>query len=593
MEPKIDSHILDRHKTWLICPRCRNFPSIDVTFGENDIMVNLSCSCHSEDDDMETTFTLKEYLDIIKSKKIFGAFCDLDKSHSNYQAVTYCFNCDKFLCSFCVSFHKALNSDHKLSDEEVHVETQCKRHIENAIVAYCKDCNESLCATCVDEHDKMHRVIMFKGYFDKELFDEKRKSYQLFKERQKNRDEVYQQLVEQTKDTVEAKKLMNEAKEVYEMNKKINEGLDEYLSLVFMNYDDTIIETPNFNIIENAKKVSTFNLNEFIIDDSKSIKENINAFMTFYKKNFAIKLPDTPFEVTLTQQYKCRGICTLAELPSNMLAVSTWNNTIDIYNALTLTETSRNLSHFAPSMTLLPLRNGSFASGSNDYNINIWTSEANDSNYDVTTYLSNHEGAVSKLIEMPNGDIVSSSWDQTLRVWSNGEEVAVLKGHTDKVSDVSMMKDGNIISCGFDGKVIIWDMKTKNVLKTVVLGEKGVKCYKVMQLMDGRLLIALSVSNEENKTNKYILKLTDKNIETIKEIEMTEIVISLIQLDDGRVILVTKDHKGIVYDVKTFEVLFDIGKCFKGESMIGSLIQLKNGMIICENIADSTFNILS
>ena len=66
-----------------------------------------------------------------------------------------------------------------------------------------------------------------------------------------------------------------------------------------------------------------------------------------------------------------------------------------------------------------------------------------------------------------------------------------------------------------------------------------------------------------------------------------------IQLDDGRVILVTKDHKGIVYDVKTFEVLFDIGKCFKGESMIGSLIQLKNGMIICENIADSTFNILS
>ena len=96
----------------------------------------------------------------------------MNKSHSIYNAVTYCFECDKWLCSFCDSIHKNINPNHTTSDERTYLNYGCQRHTENNyIIGFCEDCQMHLCQTCYDQHDKLHTIDLFNEYFPKELAD--------------------------------------------------------------------------------------------------------------------------------------------------------------------------------------------------------------------------------------------------------------------------------------------------------------------------------------------------------------------------------------------------------------------------------------
>ena len=581
----VDAHVLDKKKTWLICPTCKNFPSIDTMMENDQLLVRIKCKCKEEDE----IYTIEEYLNILKTKKTLGTFCDMKEGHENYQAVNYCFNCDKFLCSFCLSFHKSTHKDHKISDEAVHIDTKCKKHKENnTIVSYCKDCEENLCYICMNEHDKLHDVVLFSNYFVKSLFDEKKKDYEKFKELQSKRDEIKNELVNTIKNSRDndAKAFIEQIEKVYELNTNVNNNFDSLLTLIFQNYDDTAETTPNFNLITNSKKLSTFNLNSYCIKEDKSLIENAQNFINFYKSNYCIKLPDTPFEKTLTQNCSCRGICKICEIPNEMIVVSTWNNSIEFYSLPNLEHVSSQISHFAPAITLLPLRSGELATGSKDFTINIWDPLS----FEVLSSLDGHEGPVSKLVEMPDRRLVSSSWDKTLKVWSpDGQELSVLEGHIDRVTDVVILRNGNLASCGFDGMVKVWNEKTYICEHTITF--ENVKCYMLLSLQDGR--VAVSVKHKETGACK--IKILEKNTLTeITEIDVSEVATSLIQLEDGRVVISTKDHISKVYDTN-FNVLFGINEIFENngeKAFIGQVIQLKNGKILCENEIEISINML-
>jgi WD40 repeat protein len=73
--------------------------------------------------------------------------------------------------------------------------------------------------------------------------------------------------------------------------------------------------------------------------------------------------------------------------------------------------------------------------------------------------LEGHDNCVNVLILLANGDIVSGSYDNTVRVWNHetGELLKILTGHTSYVLSLVLLNNEMIASGSIDGTIIIWD----------------------------------------------------------------------------------------------------------------------------------------
>jgi WD40 repeat protein len=76
-----------------------------------------------------------------------------------------------------------------------------------------------------------------------------------------------------------------------------------------------------------------------------------------------------------------------------------------------------------------------------------------------------HNGIILSLAVLPNGDLVSGSWDQTIKIWNtnDGSVKQTLTGHTgwirlnvnSAINYFEMSVNGNLISAS-DKSIIIW-----------------------------------------------------------------------------------------------------------------------------------------
>ena len=81
-----------------------------------------------------------------------------------------------------------------------------------------------------------------------------------------------------------------------------------------------------------------------------------------------------------------------------------------------------------------------------------------------TAILTGHTGGVNSAIFSPDGKyIVSSSWDDTIRIWDarTGKELQTLTEHTDWVYSATFSPNGKyIVSSSSDNTIRIWDART-------------------------------------------------------------------------------------------------------------------------------------
>eukprot|EP00961_Rhodomonas_salina_P190736 2573495-Rhodomonas_salina.2 len=108
--------------------------------------------------------------------------------------------------------------------------------------------------------------------------------------------------------------------------------------------------------------------------------------------------------------------------------------------------------------------------------INIWEGES------IVGVLKGHTLTVCSLAITATGQLVSASWDKTVRVWdlNTRQCTATLKGHEQAVWSVLALENGAILSGSADKTIKLWD---NNVCTKTFTGHTD--CVRALALMPG------------------------------------------------------------------------------------------------------------
>ena len=141
---------------------------------------------------------------------------------------------------------------------------------------------------------------------------------------------------------------------------------------------------------------------------------------------------------------------------------------------------------------LQALPDGAIVSGSYDATIRIWRKGADDTW--TSTVLKGHEHGVRCLQALPDGTVMSGGGphDCTIRIWKKGADVtwtsAVLKGHTNWVRCLQALPDGTIVSGDGDGTIRIWKKGANDTWTSAVLQEHTGSVSCLQALPDGTIV---------------------------------------------------------------------------------------------------------
>jgi WD40 repeat protein len=109
------------------------------------------------------------------------------------------------------------------------------------------------------------------------------------------------------------------------------------------------------------------------------------------------------------------------------------------------------------------------------------------------TILKGHQNRVCTLALLPNGDLISGSSDETLKIWSikTFKCIRTLIGHEDPVLSIAITKDFKIISCS-ESQIKIWNIKNNYACINTVHLEDTV-FYKILLLPNNEIACSASV----------------------------------------------------------------------------------------------------
>ena len=201
-------------------------------------------------------------------------------------------------------------------------------------------------------------------------------------------------------------------------------------------------------------------------------------------------------------------VLSMIKLENGNLVSSGKDNTIIVWqkNEGGFYEEKQSIKETHPVLKLIGLKNNKFGYTSDDGILIIMGEVGEDNKYDKICEL-NHEGRILSMCELKNGFIftagtgLNTKKNYYIYVWKPDQEkgyvfLQKLAGHKADVNDIIELKDGNIISSSRDRNLIIWkEIKVENDIKYAkneVLSEYPHGMFLLAQLRDGRICTSTS-----------------------------------------------------------------------------------------------------
>ena len=186
-------------------------------------------------------------------------------------------------------------------------------------------------------------------------------------------------------------------------------------------------------------------------------------------------------------------------------------------------------------ITILP--DGRIVSGSFDNSLRVWDPDSGR----CLHVLQGHSQWIRCLAVLPDGRIVSGSEDHSLRVWDPDSEkcLHVLQGHSQRISCLAVLPDARIVSGSGDHSLRVWDPDSEKCLHVLDGHSSPITCLAV--LPDGRIVSgsedhSLRVWDPDSSTCLYVLQGHSWNINC------------LAVLPDGRIVSGSYDNSLLLWD---------------------------------------------
>jgi WD40 repeat protein len=161
------------------------------------------------------------------------------------------------------------------------------------------------------------------------------------------------------------------------------------------------------------------------------------------------------------------------------VASASGDNTVNVWNALTLTSIRKYTNHTNWVLTLDQIDNDTMVSGSADYTIRIWKISTGETlkiiNVNTGVY-------VVRVFSIEYKQIVCGTGGTTNNIriynYSTGDLVRKLNGHSDNVRSIEMLSKQFMASGSDDQRVIIWDLFSYSIKFNLTGHTSRVECIK-------------------------------------------------------------------------------------------------------------------
>ena len=209
--------------------------------------------------------------------------------------------------------------------------------------------------------------------------------------------------------------------------------------------------------------------------------------------------------------------------------------------------------------------------------------------------ISPHNDTINDLISFPSGNIISVSFDKSIKIYDNKFNIIqnISNAHDDYIIDVSIKDENNFITCSSDKNIKIWIKMTNNLkseyffdLNQTINNAHDDSINKIIYCSNGNI-ISCSEDNkikiwEENNNNNY---------QCIKILTHNDCVTSILLLEDKNILISSGNDGTKFWNLNKFKKTdhFDKVICFG----VNALKRLDNDRIIIGGDDKKIINIIS
>ena len=280
-------------------------------------------------------------------------YCNFNKEHCKNRIPSryYCQQCELLLCKECVQYHKdnLKYVFHKRSQKQIEDKIKCKEqeHHNNEVLSFCCDCQEYLCSSCKEEHNNEHNTHILTKVIDddnlKLIQNDMTKAKRIILEAEKLKESYVNKLQELIEEINEA---FNEFKkqnnnyliiaelflEYYQSNKN-----DYYAKLNLLNC--TNFNLKDFQLLPSTivGRISDKNINELFTYFSKKLIYHTNPRTVSTLKTGSIEAINIKYEIEIENE-----VTSLIGLnDKENFACGTSNGDIEVFNIVSYKEKSK------------------------------------------------------------------------------------------------------------------------------------------------------------------------------------------------------------------------------------------------------------
>jgi WD40 repeat protein len=187
-------------------------------------------------------------------------------------------------------------------------------------------------------------------------------------------------------------------------------------------------------------------------------------------------------------------------------------------------------------------------------------------NFTLIKSINEHNHRVTSISFFPSGNFISVSCDKTIKIWDSNYNLLqnIEEAHDDYINYVSIKDENNFGTCARDNNIKLWRKKENSfIINDIIKNAHESWVFKIIYLSND-IIFSCSYDKTikvwEKKNNSY---------ENIKLIKHSNIVYSILLLEDKNYLVSSGEFGTNIYNINSFNCIIEFNevKCWNWNSL--------------------------